>query len=77
MVRMYDERANPKVRTPVTDGMYQSYERSLVCGQLLMSSSHLLAEERKGTLALVEYSAKPGARGIAFDDKVGGEVWQV
>lgn len=77
MVRTYYERVTQKVQSPASDGMYQSYELSLVCGQLLMLCRNLLTQESKGTFALVEDDAKPGARGIAFDDKFDGEVKQV
>jgi hypothetical protein len=77
MVNADEKRVAPEVGTPMADCEHQFDELLLICCELGVPRRNLLAVERHGPHALMEYGAEARAERVALDDEFTVKVWQL
>ena len=75
MIGTYHKLPAPKVGSPMSDGLNETDELSLVRRQLGVLGCHLPAEEHDQPSALMQHRAHTRARSIAVDHEWLGEFW--
>ena len=75
VVRMHGEATSPQVRAPVSNGVDETDELSLVRGEGAMPWGHRSTEVSDGVLVLDQHSPEAVGGRVALDDEQPCEVW--